>query len=87
MKAVSRRIRQDGKTYFRFELRDGKQTHKSRWAVTGRAWLAVVTGVKAIEYSDLDQLDSLIFSLALIYQWSDIKGRDCGFRIEKEVKS
>lgn len=87
MKAVSRRIRQDGKTYFRFELRDGKQTYKSRWAVTGRVWLAVVTGVKAIEFRDLDELDRLLFSLALIYQYSDIKGRDCGFRIEREVKS
>ena len=87
MKAVSRRIRQDGNTFFRFELRDGKQTYKSRWAVTGRVWLAVIGGVKALEFRDLDELDRLLFSLALIYQYSDIKGRDCGFRIEKEVKS
>ena len=87
MKAVSKRIRQDGNTFFRFELRDGKQTYKSRWAVTGRTWLAVVSGVKAIEFRDLDELDSLLFSLALIYKWSDVKDRDCGFRIEKEVES
>ena len=87
MKAVSRRIRQDGNTFFRFELRDGKQTCKSRWAVTGRVWLAVVSGVKALEFRDLDELDRLLFSLALVYQYSDLKGRDCGFRIEKEVKS
>jgi len=87
MKAVSKRIRWDGKTFFRFQLRDDKQTHKSRWAVTGRVWLAVVSGIKALEFRDLDELDRLLFSLALIYQYSDIKGRDCGFRIEKEVKS
>jgi len=87
MKAVSKRIRQDGKTFFRFQLRDGKLIHESRWALTGRVWAAIVTGVKAIEFDNLDELDRLLFSLAVAYRTLDDRDRSAGFVVGQEVES
>lgn len=87
MKAVSKRIREKNVNYFRFELREEKRVYRSRYALTGRVWLAIVSGIKANEFDSLDQLDSTIFALALICRWADGKNRQSGFVIEKGVKS
>ena len=85
MKAVSRRIRQDGKTYFRFQLRDGKIIHESRFALTGRVWASIVTGVKAIEFDNLDELDRLLFLMAIAFRTLDSRDRSAGI-VVREVE-
>ena len=83
MKAVSRRIRQDGQTYFRFELRDRRLIYQSRYALVGRVWAAIVTGVKALEFDDLDQLDRLLYSLAIAFRTLDSRNRSAGIVVEE----
>lgn len=87
MKAVSQRIRVDGVTYFQFLLIDGKQFSASRYAVTGRAWKAIISGLKKNEFRDIDQLDSVISALSAIVYIADGEQRKSGFVIKKEVNS
>ena len=86
MKTVSRRIRQDGQTYFRFELRSGRLIYQSRYALVGRVWAAIVTGVKALEFDDLDQLDRLLYSLATAFRTLDDRNRSAGIVVEEVTK-
>ena len=87
MKAVSQRIRFEGATYFQFLLGDKKQFAESRYAIKGRVWKAIVSGIKKNEFDNLDQLDSVISALSAIVYIADGEQRKSGFVIKKEVNS
>ena len=87
MKTVSKRVRQDGKTFFRFQLRDGKLIYESRYALTGRVWASIVSGVKALEFDNPDELDRLLFLMAIAYRTLDSRDRSAGFIVSVEEVS
>jgi hypothetical protein len=84
MKPVSKRVRRDGKTYFQFTITDGDVTWESRYLVNGRFWGAIVSGLKAIEFESIDQLDSTIELLGWAFSFmhqEKLNGQKIGFKL------